>query len=47
MLEPDLLEPLPSLNSSAKKKLYYIMVPANEDKLKKKIVGNVGERNVV
>jgi hypothetical protein len=43
MPEPNLLKPLPSLNTSVKKKLYYIMVPADEDKLKKKIVGNIGE----
>ena len=46
-LEPNLLEPLLSLNTSVKKKLYYIIVLANKDKLKKKIVSNIGERNVV
>jgi hypothetical protein len=45
--EPDLLEPLLSLKTSAKKKLYYIIVLANKAELKKKIVGNIGERNVV
>ena len=47
MLEPNLLEPLLFLNTLVKKKLYYIIVPANKDKLKKNIVGNIGGRNVV
>jgi hypothetical protein len=45
--EPDLLEPLLSLIISVKKKLYYIIVLANKDKLKKKIVSNIGERNII
>jgi hypothetical protein len=47
MLEPNSLEPLPSLKTLAKKKLYYIIVPANKVELKKKIVGNIEERNVI
>ena len=45
--EPNSLKPLPSLKTSVKKKPYYVIVPADEDKLKKKIIGNIGERNVV
>jgi hypothetical protein len=42
--EPNLLEPLlPSLNTLVKKKPYYIIVPAKEAKLKKNIIGNIGE----
>ena len=47
MLEPNLLKPLLSLKTLVKKKLYYIIVLANKDELKKKIVGNIGEQNVV
>ena len=47
MLEPNLLEPLLSLNTLVKKKLYYIIVLANKDMLKKKIVSNIGERNII
>ena len=39
--------PVESLNILVKKKLYYIMVPAEEVKPKKKINGNVGEQNMV
>jgi hypothetical protein len=46
-LEPDLLEPLPSLNTSVKKKPHYIMVPANKAKPKKNIIGDVEERNII
>ena len=46
--EPNLPEPLLlSLNTSAKKKPYYIMVLTNKAKLKKNIVGDIGERNIV
>jgi hypothetical protein len=45
--EPDSLEPLPSSKTSAKKKPHYVIVLANEAELKKKIVGNIGEQNVV
>jgi hypothetical protein len=47
MLEPNLPEPLPSLNTSVKKKPYYIIVPANKAKPKKNIVSNIEERNIV
>ena len=42
-----LLPPTESLNTLVKKKLYYIMVPTKEAKLKKKIDSNIGEQNVV
>jgi hypothetical protein len=47
MLEPNLLEPLPLLNTLVKKKLYYIIVLANKDKLKKNIINNIGELNII
>ena len=47
ILEPNLLEPLLSLNTLVKKKLYYNLVPADKAKLKKNIIGNIGERNVI
>ena len=47
MLEPNSLEPLLSLNTLVKKKPYYIIVPTNKAKLKKNIIGNIGERNVI
>ena len=37
------LPPIESLNTLIKKKLYHIMVPAEEAKLKKKINSNIGE----
>jgi hypothetical protein len=45
--EPNLLESLPSLNTSVKKKPHYIIVPTNKAKLKKNIISNIGEQNVV
>jgi len=39
--------PVESLNTLVKKKLYYIIVPAEEAKLKKKINSNIGEQNMV
>ena len=39
--------PIESSNTLVKKKPYYIMVPVEEAKLKKKINGNIGEQNVV
>ena len=42
-LGESLLPPVESLNTLVKKKLYYIMVPAEEAKLKKKINGDIGE----
>ena len=47
ILEPNLPEPLLLLNTSAKKKLYYIIVPANKDKLKKNIISNIKEQNII
>ena len=48
ILKPSLLEPLLlSLNTLAKKKLYFIIVLINKAKLKKKINSNIGEQNVV
>ena len=44
------VSPLPlvkSLSTSAKKKLYYVMVPTEEARPKKKINDNIGEQNVV
>jgi len=47
ILKPNLPKPLlPSLNTLVKKP-YYILVPTNKAKLKKKINGNIGEQNVV
>jgi hypothetical protein len=44
ILEPDLLKPLLlSLNTLVKKKPYCIIVPTKEAKLKKNIIGNIGE----
>jgi len=42
-LRKSLSLPVESLNTLAKKKLYYKMVPIKEAKLKKKINGNIGE----
>ena len=39
--------PVESLNTSVKKKLYYIIVHAKEAKLKKKINSDIGEQNMV
>ena len=39
--------PAKSLNTSVKKKPYYVIVPAEEAKPKKKIDGDIGEQNVV
>ena len=47
MPEPNLLKPLLSLNTLVKKKLYYIIVLTNKAKLKKNIIGNIGEQNIV
>jgi len=47
MLEPNLLEPLPSLNTLVKKKPYYTIVLTNKAKLKKNIISNIGERNII
>ena len=47
MLEPNLLKPLLSLNTSIKKKPYYIIVLTNKAKLKKNIISNIGEQNIV
>ena len=35
--------PAKSLNTLAIKKLYYVIVPVEKAKLKKKIIGNIGE----
>ena len=40
-LKESLSPPVKSLNTSAIKKLYYIIVPAKKAELKKKIVGNI------
>jgi hypothetical protein len=45
--EPDLPEPLLFLNTLAKKKPHYVIVLTNKAELKKNIVGNIGERNVI
>jgi len=42
-LRESLLLPAESLNILIKKKLYYIIVPAKEAELKKKINSNIGE----
>ena len=42
-LRESLLPPTKSLNTLVKKKLYYIIVPAKEAKLKKKINSNIGK----
>ena len=42
-----LLLPAKSLSTLAMKKPYYIIVPAKKAKLKKKIVGNIGEQNII
>ena len=47
MLEPNLLEPLLSLNTLVKKKPYYIIVPTNKAKPKKNIISNIGEQNII
>jgi hypothetical protein len=39
--------PIKPLNTSAKKKLNYIIIPAKEVELKKNINGNIGEQNIV
>ena len=47
ILEPNLPEPLlPSLNTSVIKP-YYIIVLTNKAKLKKNIISNIEERNIV
>jgi hypothetical protein len=43
----DYLTLLPSLNTLVKKKPHYIIVPTKEAKLKKNIIGNIGEQNIV
>ena len=45
-LKESLLPPAESLSTSAKK-LYYVIVPTKEAKLKKNINGNIGEQNIV
>ena len=45
--EPDSLEPPLSLNTLAKKKPHYVMVLADKAELKKNIVSNVKEQNIV
>ena len=47
MLEPNLPEPLLSLNTLVKKKPHYIIVLTNKAKLKKNIISNIGERNII
>ena len=42
-LKPDSLKPPLSSNTSAKKKLYYVMVLADKAKPKKNIVGDIKE----
>ena len=46
-LEESLLPPIESLNTLVNKKLNYIMVSDEEAKLKKKIISDIGEQNVV
>ena len=46
-LEEFLLPPIKSLNTSANKKLNYVMVSNKEAKPKKKIIGNIGEQNII
>ena len=48
MLKFNLLKPLPlSLNTLVKKKPYYVIVLTNKSKLKKNIISNIGEQNMV
>ena len=42
-----LLPPIESLNTLAKKKPYYKIVPTKKAKLKKKINNNIGKQNIV
>ena len=42
-LKESLLLPIESLSTSAIKKLYYVIVLVEKAKLKKKIVGDIGE----
>ena len=46
-LEESLLLPIKSLNTLVNKKLNYIMVSDEEAEPKKKIIGDVGEQNIV
>ena len=46
-LKESLLPPAESLNTLVNKKSNYVMVFNKEAKLKKKIVGDIGEQNVV
>ena len=46
-LEESLSPPVKSLNTLVNKKLNYIIVSNKEAELKKKIVGNIGEQNVI
>ena len=46
-LGESLSPPVESLSTLVKKKPYYIIVPAKEAELKKKINSNIGEQNIV
>ena len=46
-LKVSLLLPIKSLNTSASKKPYYIIIPAKEAEPKKKINNNIKEQNVI
>ena len=41
------LPPAESLNTLVKKKPHYIIIPAKEAKLKKKINGNIEKQNII
>ena len=46
-LEPNSLKPPLSLNTSVKKKPYYVIILADKTELKKNIIGDIKEWNIV